>query len=142
MFISVVVYFWTRCRTNTVLQGEFPKWNHRRHSCWHWNVYENIKTATGVQLCDGLIHVDNTILLVLLPVNHRKKPLSTNVRFIQINSKLNFFFFEFRYAWSKEKFLIAQLQEGMRRQAMYQGTDLEREIRAEFEKDGVDMKDA
>lgn len=70
-----------------------------------------------------------------------KKTLSTIAHFIQINSKINFFF-KLRYAWSKEKFLIAQLQEGMRRQAMYQGTDLEREIRAEFEKDGVDVKDA
>lgn len=47
-----------------------------------------------------------------------------------------------RYSWSKQKLLVQQLQEGMRRQAMYQGTDLEREIRAEFEKDDVDLKDA
>lgn len=47
-----------------------------------------------------------------------------------------------RYSWSKQKLLVQQLQEGMRRQAMYQGTDLEREIRSEFEKDDVGLKDA
>ncbi|XP_031624190.1 cytochrome c oxidase assembly protein COX20, mitochondrial [Contarinia nasturtii] len=47
-----------------------------------------------------------------------------------------------RYSYSKEKFFVAQVQEGMRRQALYQGTDLEREIRADFEKNDVDVKDA
>lgn len=45
-----------------------------------------------------------------------------------------------RYSWSKEKHLVAQLQEGMRRQALYQGTDMDREIRAELEKE--EMKEA
>lgn len=48
----------------------------------------------------------------------------------------------FRYAWSKEKFFVAQVQEGMRRHAMYQGTDLEREIRKDFEESELDVKDA
>lgn len=40
-----------------------------------------------------------------------------------------------RYSWSKEKFFAAQIQEGMRRHAMYQGTDLERQVRSEFDKE-------
>lgn len=58
---------------------------------------------------------------------------------------INFFLLQnsyFRYAWSREKFFVAQVQEGMRRQAMYQGTDLEREIRKDFENSGIDVKDA
>lgn len=38
--------------------------------------------------------------------------------------------------------MVAQIQEGMRRHAMYQGTDLEREVRATYESDGVDVKEA
>lgn len=37
---------------------------------------------------------------------------------------------------------MAQVQEGMRRQAIYQGTDMEREIRKDFEEKGIDVKDA
>lgn len=37
---------------------------------------------------------------------------------------------------------MAQVQEGMRRHALYQGTDLEREIRKEFDKNDLDVKDA
>lgn len=40
-----------------------------------------------------------------------------------------------RYSWSKEKFIAAQIQEGMRRHAIYQGTDLERQVRSEFDKE-------
>lgn len=35
-----------------------------------------------------------------------------------------------------------QIQEGMRRQALYQGTDLERQIKAEFEQEELEIKEA
>lgn len=46
----------------------------------------------------------------------------------------------YRYTYSKEKFYAAQIQEGMRLHNMYEGTDLEREIRADFFKE-LDPKD-
>lgn len=47
-----------------------------------------------------------------------------------------------RYSWSRDKFVAMQLQEGMRRQALYQGTDMERKIKSEFEQEELDVKEA
>lgn len=43
--------------------------------------------------------------------------------------------FPCRYSYSKEKLFVQQIQEGMRRQALYHGTDTERKVREEFEKE-------
>jgi len=37
-----------------------------------------------------------------------------------------------RYAWAKQKALVLQIQEGMRQNAYYEGTDLHRQINEEF----------
>lgn len=47
--------------------------------------------------------------------------------------------YHFRYNYSRDKMLAAQIQEGMRLNALYQGTDLERQIRDEFSEE---IKDA
>lgn len=46
------------------------------------------------------------------------------------NFILNVYYF--RYNYSRDKMLTAQIQEGMRLNALFQGTDLERQIRDEF----------
>lgn len=50
-------------------------------------------------------------------------------------TRANEFLYYCRYTWSKEKFFVAQVQEGMRRHALYEGTDKEREMRESFLKE-------
>lgn len=40
-----------------------------------------------------------------------------------------------RYDYSKQAFMVRQIQEGMRRNAMYQGTDKQRALMEEYDKE-------
>ncbi|XP_052867300.1 cytochrome c oxidase assembly protein COX20, mitochondrial [Anopheles cruzii] len=54
--------------------------------------------------------------------------LSTHIGFGTFMATTIGYWFPCRYAWSKQKFDMAQLQEALKQQALYEGTEKEREL--------------
>lgn len=55
--------------------------------------------------------------------------------YIFIDKKKRYCKWIYRYEWSRQRLIVQQIQEGMRRNAIYQGTDLHKEIVEEFERE-------